>query len=106
MLGKDEPLGRGSGSSIGLAGVVVGVQCSVMVGRARRGKRQRAGGRLTGDDEYAPTNLGTRPGRRCWTAVRKPTNHLSISIYLLSIYLSSSLLIPEGVKSQRGGTRG
>ena len=35
--------------------------------------------RLTGDDEYAPTNLGTRPGRRCWTAVR--------NIYL-SIYLS------------------
>ena len=26
--------------------------------------------RCTGDDEYAPTNLGTRPGRRCWTAVR------------------------------------
>jgi hypothetical protein len=24
----------------------------------------------TGDDEYAPINLGTRPGRRCWTAVR------------------------------------
>jgi hypothetical protein len=26
--------------------------------------------RCTGDDEYAPTNLGTRPGRRCRTAVR------------------------------------
>ena len=26
--------------------------------------------RCTGDDEYAPINLGTRPGRRCWTAVR------------------------------------
>ena len=41
MLGKDEPLGRGSGSSIGLAGVVVGVQCSVMVARGgERGKGQ------------------------------------------------------------------
>jgi hypothetical protein len=25
---------------------------------------------VCGDDENAPTNLGTRPGRRCWTAVR------------------------------------
>ena len=44
MLGKDEPLGRGSGSSIGLAGVVVGVQCSVMVARGgERGKGQAEG---------------------------------------------------------------
>ena len=44
MLGKDEPLGRGSGSSIGLAGVVVGVQCSVMVARGgERGKGQADG---------------------------------------------------------------
>ena len=27
-------------------------------------------GTVCGDDEYAPINLGTRPGRRCWTAVR------------------------------------
>jgi hypothetical protein len=48
--------------------------------------------RCTGDDEYAPINLGTRPGRRCWTAVR---DRRSISIYLyLCLYLS--YLTPSG----------
>jgi hypothetical protein len=49
--------------------------------------------RCTGDGEYAPINLGTRPGRRCWTAVRNrrsrprraPPKGISLS---LSIYLS------------------
>ena len=40
-------------------------------------------GTVCGDDEYAPINLGTRPGRRCWTAVRV-TDDPGLVIFILS----------------------